>query len=160
MPPSEQLRKLSREDKDALRFARNIARGLQIRADLRQVRGYAINILENFLQAHFELEERSLIGRLDPLQRMHESVTVVMQQHSEFGTIGACLLHAGEELLRQQLIEFHQLLERHVHYEEHHFFPYIERCLDEQQLLLAQQEIRGAQIVDCSHWPDPYWKPA
>jgi hypothetical protein len=159
MNRTEQLRKLSWEDKDALRFAHNIARGLQIRADLNQVRGYAVNILENFLQAHFELEERCLIGRLNPLQRLHESVRVVTRQHAEFGVIGERLPGAGETVLQALLTEFHQLLERHVLYEEHQFFPYIERCLDERQLLLAQQEIRGAAIVDCSHWPDPYWKP-
>ena len=159
MPPSERLTKLLWEDEDALRFAGNIARGLHIGADLRQIRGYAANVMENFLEPHFALEEQSLIERLNPLERMHTPVREVLSHHEQFTVVKQDLQHACETRLHAVLTQFHELLARHVHYEERHFFPYIERCLDDEQLLLARAEIDGAQIADCRSWPDPYWKP-
>jgi len=156
---SEQLKKLSWEHHDALKFARNVANGLNHNADLNQVRSYAVNIAENFLEPHFKLEESSLISRLTETQLRNEAVVEVLKQHREFNLLKNRLQQAEAADLRPLLDQFRELLKIHVNLEERHFFPFIEQTLSEEQLLQAEREIDVGHIVDCSNWPDPFWKP-
>lgn len=156
---SEQLKKLSWEHHDALKFARNVAKGLSVNADLNQIRSYAVNIAENFLEPHFKLEENSLISRLSDVQLGNEAVVEVLQQHQEFKLLKHQLQQAETSELRSLLVQFMELLKTHVRLEERYFFPFIERTLDSSQLQEAQREIDAGHIVDCSSWPDPFWKP-
>lgn len=152
------LRKLTWEHHDAVRFAYNIARGLNLDIDLKQVRGYAVNIAENFLEPHFGVEENSLIARLSEEHARHEAVVEVLCQHQEFHQLKLQLQQASESELRPLLERFMELLKLHVVQEEKQFFPFIEQVLDEEQLLQAEREIDVGPIIDCSSWPDPYWK--
>jgi len=152
------LRKLSWEHHDAVRFAYNINRGLNLDVDLRQVRGYAVNIAENFLEPHFEVEESSLIARLNKEQSCHQAVVEVLRQHREFHQLKLQLQQAPEPELRPLLEHFEELLKAHVLLEEKEFFPFIEEVLDDEQLLQAEREIDVGPVIDCSSWPDPYWK--
>jgi len=156
---SEQLKKLSWEHHDALKFARNVAKGLSLNADLNQVRSYAVNITENFLEPHFRLEENSLISRLSEAQLRHEAVVEVLRQHQEFSLLTHQLRQAGLVELHPLLDQFRKLLKEHVRLEERHFFPFIEQTLSREQLLQAEREIDAGHIIDCSSWPDPFWKP-
>ena len=153
------LKKLSWEHQDALKFARNVEKGLSVDTDLNQVRGYAVNIAENFLDPHFDLEETALISRLDEVQSLHEAVVEVVRQHREFARLKQQLQQAEEGDLRPLLERFMELLKRHVALEENRFFPFIEQSLSSEQLQQAGREIDAGPIVNCSNWPDPYWKP-
>ncbi|MCP5409602.1 MAG: hemerythrin domain-containing protein [Chromatiaceae bacterium] len=155
---SEQLKKLSWEHHDALKFARNVGRGLSLNADLTQVRSYAVNIAENFLEPHFKLEENSLISRLNETQQRNESVVEVLRQHREFAQLKLQLQQAETPELRPLLDRFSVLLKVHVKLEEGAFFPFIEQTLSIEELQLAEREIDAGHIVNCSNWPDPFWK--
>ena len=155
---SEQLKKLSWEHHDALKFARNVGRGLSLNADLTQVRSYAVNIAENFLEPHFKLEENSLISRLNETQQRNESVVEVLRQHREFAELKQQLQQAETPELRPLLDRFSVLLKVHVKLEEGAFFPFIEQTLSIEELQLAEREIDAGHIVNCSSWPDPFWK--
>ncbi|MCB1831777.1 MAG: hypothetical protein KDI35_17215, partial [Gammaproteobacteria bacterium] len=61
--------------------------------------------------------------------------------------------------LQSLLVEFKELLKTHVRLEERHFFPFIEQTLNSDQLQEAQREIDAGHMVDCSSWPDPFWRP-
>ncbi|MCB1879626.1 MAG: hemerythrin domain-containing protein [Gammaproteobacteria bacterium] len=156
---SEQLKKLSWEHHDALKFARNVAKGLSLKADLNQIRSYAVNIAENFLDPHFSLEENSLISRLSDAQLSNAAVVEVLQQHQEFHRLKCQLQRAETSELQSLLVEFKELLKTHVRLEERHFFPFIEQTLNSDQLQEAQREIDAGHMVDCSSWPDPFWRP-
>ena len=60
--------------------------------------------------------------------------------------------------LRPLLDRFSVLLKVHVKLEEGAFFPFIERTLSIEELQLAEREIDAGHIVNCSSWPDPFWK--
>ncbi|MCP5418775.1 MAG: hemerythrin domain-containing protein [Chromatiaceae bacterium] len=160
MRRSEQrLEKLSWEHQDAIKFARNIAKGLGLDTDIQQVRSYAINIAENFLEPHFNLEERCLIARLNDMQIRHPAVDEVLKQHREFGQLKIALRRAADADLRSLLDQFRTLMEAHVQLEEMEFFPFILKTLSDEQLRQAELEIDSGAIVNCSNWPDPFWRP-
>jgi len=158
MKRSELIVRLSWEHNDALKFSQNVARGLSLNTDLNLVRSYAVNIADNFLEPHFDLEESALVSRLNETQLRQESVVEVLKQHREFSLLKQQLRAAEASELRPLLERFGALLIIHVMLEEHHFFPFIEQALSTEQLLQAEREIDPDQIVDCSNWPDPFWK--
>jgi len=159
MKRSKYLRKLTWEHQDALQIARNLDKGLSIDTDLNQVRGYAVNVVENLLEPHFLVEEQSLVLRLDGANLHQASVVEVMRQHREFGRLKEKLKCSEESELRLLLKQFSALLKAHVLLEEQQFFPFIEQTLSTAQLIQAEREIDAGNIIDCSNWPDPYWKP-
>ncbi len=152
MKRSEQLKKLSWEHHDALKFARNVGIGLSSGADLPEVAAYAIYVTDNFLVPHFGLEERALVSRLSAAQREQEAVRQVLDEHQAFARLRDEIAAAEAEQLPELLGRFRDMLKAHVRLEENHFFPYVEQTLTAEELSQAQAEIDRDHISACEEW--------
>ncbi|HEB94845.1 MAG TPA: hemerythrin domain-containing protein [Sedimenticola thiotaurini] len=152
MKRSEQLKKLSWEHHDALKFARNVGHGLRRGADLREVADYAVYVTDHFLTPHFRLEEEALIARLDQSRRALEPVQRVLEEHRGFARLRQQLADAGEADLPELLARFRDLLRGHVRLEENQLFPLLERELSADQLDQAKAEIDARHISACEEW--------
>lgn len=156
MKRSEQLKTLSWEHHDALKFARNIKKGMNNGTAPDRIARYVTFIVENLLRPHFDLEEQSLVSRLSSSQAQDLVVTQVMDDHQEFYRLVAAI-NEGEGDLGQLLESFIDLLKRHVKWEEQRFFPYCERVLPEADLDLISDELDQGHIPGEVVWDDPFW---
>lgn len=151
MKRSDELKKLSWEHHDALKFARNVGQGLDSRDDLREVADYAVYVTDHFLTPHFRLEEDALVSRLSGWQLQQQSVLQVLQEHRLFAVLRDDLDAAGAEL-PALLRRFRDLLKAHVRLEENHFFPFVEQVLSADDLSRAMAEIEQRHISACEDW--------
>ena len=152
MKRSEELKKLSWEHHDALKFARNVGQGLEKRADLREVADYAVYVTDHFLTPHFQLEENALVARLSETQRQDGSVTQVLEEHRQFARLRDQLESAEESGLPALLGRFRDMLKAHVRLEENHFFPFVEQALSDRDLSAAMADIDAGHISACEDW--------
>ncbi len=95
MKRSEQLKKLSWEHHDALKFARRIRKGMNNGTTPERIARYVIFIVETLLQPHFKLEEESLIKRLSSAQAQDIVVTQVVADHREFNRLVGAMKGRG-----------------------------------------------------------------
>ena len=158
MKRSEALKKLSWEHHDALKFARNVAKGLESGAELRAIAEYALYVTDHFLVLHFELEESALVSRLSELQRRNASVQQVLEEHRAFADLRRRIHGAQGDVVRPLLARFNEMLKAHVKLEENYFFPYVERTLDREALRQARSEIDAGHISACIDWAQPFWR--
>lgn len=156
MKRSEQLKKLSWEHHDALKFARRIRKGMNNGTAPERIADYVIFIVETLLQPHFELEEESLIKRLSKAQAQDIAVTQVIEDHREFNLLVVAVSDGGSDL-GQLLESFVELLKRHVKWEEQRFFPYCERVLSEADLDLIRDELDQGHLPGEVTWDEPFW---
>jgi len=155
---TEQLKKLSWEHHDALKFARNIAKGLSLGIDPKEIAEYAVSIMDKFLLSHFALEENALISRLTEEQCQNDSVQQVLEEHRIFASLNEQMQQqAGEDDLYALLGRCALLIKNHVKLEENHLFPYIERTLTPDDLLQVQSEIDEEHVSACTDWGKPGW---
>ncbi len=160
MRRSEQLKKLSWEHHDALKFARNVGQGLANGADLREVADYAVYVTDHFLAPHFRLEEEALIDRLAPELRDQEVVRQVLDEHQEFARLREQLATAERDALASLLERFRDMLKAHVRLEENGLFPFVERSLSPRDLDQAMAEIDRRHLSACDSWGRSFLKPA
>ncbi len=156
MKRSEQLKTLSWEHHDALKFARNIKKGMSNGTAPERIANYAIFIVDTLLRPHFELEEASLVKRLSASEAQDIVVTQVLDDHQEFYRLVAAI-GKGEGDLGQLLESLIDLLKRHVKWEEQRFFPFCERVLSEEQLNLISDELEQGHLPGEVAWDDPFW---
>jgi hemerythrin-like domain-containing protein len=156
MKRSEQLKKLSWEHHDALKFARHIRKGLEKGRVPELIAAYALHVTERFLEPHFLLEEHALVSRLTDEQRSELVVQQVLEEHRQFGVMKGQLRQKGAEqvLLLEQFIS---LLKAHVNLEEKRFFPFIERTLGPEALEQAGAEIDRGHITGNLDWEQRFW---
>ena len=152
MQRSEQLKKLSWEHHDALKFARNVGQGLDKKADQREVADYAVYVTDHFLTPHFRLEEEALVSRLSTEQLQEQSVQQVLEEHRLFAGLRDDLATAAETELPALLGRFRDLLKAHVRLEENRFFPFVEQALSADALTRAMAEIEARHISACEDW--------
>lgn len=156
MKRSEQLKTLSWEHHDALKFARNIKKGMSNGTAPERIANYAIFIVDTLLRPHFELEEASLVKRLSASEAQDIVVTQVLDDHQEFYRLVEAI-GKGEGDLGQLLESLIDLLKRHVKWEEQRFFPFCERVLSEEQLNLISDELEQGHLPGEVAWDDPFW---
>ncbi|WP_428607892.1 hemerythrin domain-containing protein [Sedimenticola sp.] len=156
MKRSEHLKKLSWEHHDALKFARRINKGMSNGTDPEQIARYVVFIVDTLLQPHFDLEEQSLIGRLDTAQAQDIAVTQVIEDHQKFIRLVDAIREPADDL-KSLLESFVDLLKQHVKWEEQRFFPYCEKTLSPQDLEQISRELDQGHIPDSVTWDEPFW---
>jgi hemerythrin-like domain-containing protein len=157
MKRSEQLKKLSWEHHDALKFARHIRKGLEQGSDPAVIGAYALHVTEKFLEPHFRLEEQALVSRLTEAQRQEPSVQQVLEEHRRFRAMKEGLRQAGADRV-PRLEQFLSLLKAHVNLEEKGFFPFIEQTLGPEGLERARVEIDRGHIPGDLDWAQRFWE--
>ncbi len=157
MKRSDELKKLSWEHHDALKFGRHIRKGLERGTDPELVGRYARYVTERFLEPHFRLEEEALVKRLDDEQKAEPVVQQVLDEHRQFGRMKEKLAQGGEAR-HQLLLAFVAMLRAHVNLEEKHFFPFVEQALDADALEQARQEIDRGHVPGELGWSPKFWE--
>jgi len=157
MKRSEQLKLLSWEHHDALKFARHIRKGLDNGTEPMLIANYVLHIYLQFLRPHFELEEQSLIARLSSQQLEQDCVRQVQQEHAEIARLADALKQAEASQISLMLKQWPALLKSHVTLEEKQFFPYCEQVLSDRMLQQVAAELEQGHIPALNSWEPKFW---
>ncbi|MCF6283292.1 MAG: hypothetical protein L3J28_14005 [Candidatus Polarisedimenticolaceae bacterium] len=135
MKRSIQLHKLSSDHHLALRIAKQAKKAVQSN-DMQRMATLQAEIIQSFhdtLEPHFKLEEQYLA---EPLKELGEEA-LLAQFYREHQQLREWVEHQHEPLTF--LVNFGELLERHVRFEERQFFEVAQQRLDQEVLNKLQQ---------------------
>lgn len=142
------LQPLSREHHHSLLLCWKIRTGFQKGADAKRMKRYTDWFLVNYIQPHFEAEEKYIF----PILGMdHELVKKAMSQHRRLYR----LFSSGDDVEKSlSLIE--EELEQHIRFEERVLFNEIQQVASVEDLELFSMHY--SEDVFCENPADEFWK--
>lgn len=143
---SQQLAPLSREHHDALVFLSRIKQGLKNDADSTIICDYIHWFWNNNLKDHFEHEEELLLPHLPADDQL------AIQLKNEHQTIRSLV---SKELNKDQILQFADLLNAHIRFEERELFPHVEKRVSMQVLNEIFKKLDHP--VQCHNWKVKFW---
>jgi len=148
---SKELMPLSREHHDGLLLVWKIKTGLSKAIEAKRIAGYVVFFYVSTLEAHFNLEEEfvfSLLPEDNVLRVKAES------QHNEIKEMVSTLKLAYN---KENLLQFADLLERHIRFEERELFNFIEQNAIPELLLIAAAAMDSHASSNKQYWNDEFW---
>ena len=136
---------LSRQHHDGLALCVYIRRAYdQGRDDPSHWQAEMVRAWEGEIRPHFQAEEEVLFPRLAREPELASIVEELLRQHAE---LRAYFSHAGEgKLERTALLEFADLLTRHIRLEENQLFEGCQRVLDPDELARIGKELESVLV--------------
>lgn len=141
---------LSKEHHYGLLASWKIRRGFELATDQKRIIAFVINFWEAHLNAHFIAEEEILFNAIK-----HPLVDEALLQHTELRRLVKSI---SEEGLLEQLINFADLLEKHIRLEERQVFKMLQQELSEEKLAeIGKQleELHSQPFED--NYKDEFW---
>lgn len=142
------LQNLSREHHDILVFALRLKKGIANHAKVEDMQAYCNWFWEDYLAAHFQLEEERLFPLLG---KTHDLVVKAKDQHQKL--MDLFQLSAKKE---DDFTLLYTLLKQHVRFEERELFHVLQAEVEEDKLLSFSQKHQKQQV--CGVWVDAFWK--
>jgi hemerythrin-like domain-containing protein len=124
---------LSREHHYGLMVCLRIHRGLPKNKEnaewLRERARKAIEFFQSDLTAHFKIEEEAVFPIMDEFAESRDTVHALIEQHRNIEDLVLQLRHGNELTLPALLLQFADLLEKHIRMEERVLFPSYENLV-------------------------------
>ena len=146
---SEALKALSKDHHFNLLFIWKVRQGLKLNVELLRIKNFIAHFFNEQILHHFSVEEKHLFCLLpeDDSLRMQAE-----QEHSAIKKIGAQI--TTENVSENKIIEFANLLESHIRFEERSLFPFIERNISYTKL---EQASAHFTTEHSDTWNDVFW---
>lgn len=142
------LQNLSREHHDILVFALRLKKGIAHQAPANDLQAYADWFWEDYLAAHFQLEEERLFPLLG---NTHDLVVKAMHQHRALQS-----LFQLSPKKHSDFFELLQQLQQHIRFEERELFQVMQETVNENDLLKFSKIHQKQQV--CGVWKKVFWK--
>ena len=142
---------LSREHHDGLLLVWKIKTGLSKAIEAKRIADYVVFFYVSNLETHFKIEEKyvfSLLPEDNVLRVKAES------QHNEIKEMVSTLKLAYN---KENLLQFADLLERHIRFEERELFNFIEQNAVPELLLAATAATDKHASSNKQYWSDEFW---
>ena len=144
---SQQLAPLSREHHDSLLFTWKIKQGLNNGTPATAIISFVQWYWKNFLQQHFDEEEKLLLPCLPPADKLSLQLKA---EHEKIKEMITGSLHESS------LAVLAEMINDHIRFEERQFFPHAEKELDENVLNSIYKQLD--EHPHCSEkWEDEFW---
>ena len=143
---------LSREHHDGLLLVWKIKTGLSKAIGAKRIADYVVFFYVSNLEAHFKMEEEYVF----PLLSEDNVLRVKAEfQHNEIREIVSTLKLAYN---KENLLQFADLLERHIRFEERELFNFIEQnAVPELLLTAAAAAMDSHSSSNKQYWSDEFW---
>lgn len=158
MKRSYALETLSWEHHNGLVLSFRLERGLQMRAEIDELKNYLLHVWQSALRFHFQIEENYLLLEAckDLLQ---DDYNKMCEEHKEFYKLIRSLKNCKDQAEVESLVnQFYEKLKNHIRFEESEFFSKIEKALSKIDARKLGQKLHELhEPVDLS-WPVEFWK--
>ncbi len=150
---SKELAPLSREHHDGLILVWKIRMGIKKSIELTRIGKYVQFFYQTSLSRHFEIEEEYVFSLLPP-QNMErkEAETQHLVLRRQIAEIGE-----AATLTNTSLIDFSDLLEGHIRFEERILFPMIEKEADPVLFSTYGKMLIEEEVKSCAVYSDEFW---
>jgi len=148
----EALTAFSKDHHFGLLLVWKIRQGLNKSVDTERISNYVLYFFDEDLQHHFVEEEKLLFNKLAPNDALCQQA---QKEHT--------LLAAYVEKLRSDrsneklLVQFGELLEHHIRFEERVLFNYLQNKLTESDLQFVEASHQNHSDIIESGWNDVFW---
>ena len=148
---SEQLKSLSREHHSGLLFSWKIKEGVRIGVSTDRLKNYLNYFVNEHLIDHFEKEEKLLFDKVDD--------PVCIQAKKDHSVLKAQVqtINVSPVIDAKNFIDFIEILNDHIRFEERVVFPLLEKVLDIQTLNSINDELELADHAFKDEYPDEFW---
>lgn len=148
---SIELMQLSREHHEGLLLKWKITEGINKHVSVERLSDYLLFFYSSNLEDHFNIEEQFLF----PLLPAHNELRIRAQkQHDELRAI-VSRIKLKEAI--DDLVQFVNLLEEHIRFEERTLFNYIEQNTLPEVLAEAPGKIEQNIVLSKAKWDDEFW---
>jgi len=148
---SEQLKSLSREHHSGLLFSWKIKEGVRIGISTERLKNYLNYFVKEHLMDHFEKEEKLLFDKVDD--------PVCIQAKKDHSVLKAQVqtINVSPVIDTKNFIDFIEILNNHIRFEERVVFPLLEKVLDKQTLNSINDELELADHTFKDEYLDEFW---
>jgi len=147
---SKELMQLSREHHGGLLLVWKIKAGLSKAVEAKRIADYIVFFYVSNLQTHFKLEEDYVFSLLPADSALRIKAET---QHKGINEMVSIFKMASDS---DKLLQFADLLEEHIRFEERELFNYIEQnCAPE--LLLRAAAMSDHTSNNKQNWNDEFW---
>ncbi len=140
---------LSQDHHFGLLCSWKIRQGLKKEVDIDRIQKYVDYFWNNSLKQHFK-EEEILFASLND-----DFTLRVIKEHSDLEKLHQ---HIITENSSNRLIEFSDLLEKHIRFEERQWFPYLESTHNDSELEEIGAKLNEIHSNEKDNYPDEFWK--
>jgi hemerythrin-like domain-containing protein len=146
---SEALKQLSKDHHFNLLFIWKIRQGLKLNVELLRIQKFIAHFFNEQILHHFSVEEKylfCLLSREDLLRIRAEQEHLAIKRSFE--------KMSGDSITKNEVIEFTNLLESHIRFEERTLFNHMEKDMPG-KLQQAAKYFSSEHLED--GWPDTFW---
>lgn len=147
---SQELVVLSQEHHHALVFCTRLKKAYQ--TDLKTLQHFVSDFWDNEQQNHFDNEEKWLL----PEMKEEKLKNQFIEEHQQIRKLIAQIKEAkndGVELATDLAI----ILNNHIRFEERVLFPYLEKTIETQKLVIIGEQLSEKE-VSCHKFTPEFWK--
>ncbi|MFZ6051345.1 hemerythrin domain-containing protein [Halocola ammonii] len=144
----EELQPLSREHHHGLLLSWKIKQGVSKSIESKRIAAYVNWFYEKFLTDHFQMEERwvfPVLGAADPL------VKRALKEHRQIER-----MMSEDEMDYSHLLEFADLLNDHIRFEERKLFNKVQDAASQDELSEIEKRHNSDGVSD-NGWEDQFW---
>ncbi len=158
MKRSYALETLSWEHHNGLVLSFRLERGLQMGAEIDELKNYLLHVWQSALRFHFQVEENYLLLEVCK-ELLQEDYQRMCDEHQDFYQLIRTLMHCTDRVkIESSINQFYQKLKSHIRFEEREFFPKVEKALSKIDARKLGQKLHELhEPVDLS-WPVEFWK--
>lgn len=150
MKRNENIILLSKDHHFGLLCSWKIRQGLKKGIEIPRIKKYVRYFWEHHLRAHFREEEQILFPSLED-DYSHR----VKTEHTQ---IGEAVLQTENSENPDFLLNFANLLEQHIRFEEREWFPHLEKNLESGVLEKIGKELDKIHSAENDDYQDEFWK--
>lgn len=150
MKRHESIIPLSRDHHSGLLCCWKIRQGIKNNISPERILSYIQYFWNYHLKEHFEEEEKLLFVTIQ-----NELIERAINEHRELKVYIDSLRPAAPP---DKFLQFVQLLDDHIRFEERVLFPYIEKTLPEEQLVFIGRQLHEIHsVVKTDNYEDEFW---
>ncbi|MEE9429623.1 MAG: hemerythrin domain-containing protein [Melioribacteraceae bacterium] len=146
---------LSSEHHDGLVIALRIKKAVTTLKNFKVIVDY-IEHLWDSLKHHFEQEEENFLTHKN-IAPNNKLIKRMLDEHKQFEQI-VNKLSLESETIKENLLEFSELLTNHIRFEERELFPYIEDCLTDEELQQIGKKLEETHKPLDKNWGIRFWE--
>lgn len=154
MKRNENLVNLTSEHHDGLVIALRIKKSIDKTEDYNTIVNYILHLWAK-LKHHFDQEEDNFLASKN-IDQNNELIKRMLDEHQQFEQL-VNKLSSSTENLKEDLSDFSELLNDHIHFEERKLFPYIEKCLTDEELKQIGKKLEQTHQSLDKNWGPHFW---
>jgi len=156
MKKNENLKTLSWEHHDGLVMSFRLQQGIKNNTNYKEMADYVLYSWNNVFEHHFWQEEQILSIKKNSSKKSSECISQMVDEHKQIRKLISKIDNNNSDT--KLIVEFAELLNKHIRFEERELFPLLENEASANDLKEIGQFLKQHHNHSCEVWPNQFWK--